>query len=88
MRISRHAQSQLEESIFSIFQGIPELCGFTVQAGSGGVELTDVGLFPVPDEQETQLICSEIRERLADLINERPETGRLVAGRTFARALH
>jgi hypothetical protein len=92
-------ETRLEESIVSLFQDLPALCGFTVQDRAGiadgrsstlkaGLFLTDIGLFPQPPLEDAQLICEEIREALVELIEERPETRVLLAGKTFARALH
>lgn len=88
MTLSRRAEAQVEESIFGLFQDIPVLCGFTVRTRAGRVELSDIGLYPAPAEDEARQICNEIRQTLARLFDERPEAARLVAGRTFARALH
>jgi hypothetical protein len=98
MKLSRHAQAQLEESIVALFEGFPSLCGFAVldrPATRGGSEalrpglfLTDIGLFPQPGLDDVKQIHEGIRDTLVDLIEERPEAHRLLAGRTFARALH
>ena len=85
MTISRHAQSQVEESIFSLFKDIPSLCGFTV---TRTLEPADLSLFPAPAPDEAMLIHEEIRDTLSQLLEERPEARNLVSGRTFARALH
>ena len=92
-------ETRLEESIVSLFQELPALCGFTVQDRAGmpdassstlkaGLFLTDIGLYPQPPLEDAQLICEEIREALVELMEERPETRILLSGRTFARALH
>ena len=88
MGISRRAEAQVEESIFSLFQEFPTLCGFTVQAWHSGVELADLGLYPRPADAEASAIQAEIQEALAQLLDERPEARSLLAGRTFARAIH
>jgi hypothetical protein len=88
MSLSRRAQDQVEQSIFGLFQEIPVLCGFTVRSRAGRIELSDIGLYPVPAEDEAKLICDEIRHTLAQLLEERPEARSLVAGRTFARVVH
>lgn len=82
---SRQAQSQVEESIFSLFKDIPSLCGFTV---TGTLEPADLSLYPLPAAEEAMLIHEEIRDTLSRLLDERPEARNLVSGRTFARALH
>ncbi len=91
--------TQFEDTIVSVFQDYPSLCGFSVQRSpglpDGGAEalrpdlyLTDVGLYPQPGLDDTKLICRGVRDVLVRLIEERPEASRLLAGRTFARALH
>jgi hypothetical protein len=95
----RHVAAQLEESIVTLFGGLPSLCGFSVQDRPGlpdggsaalhtGLFLTDVGLYPVPGIEEARFICEEIRDTLVELIDERPETLQLISGRTFARSFH
>jgi len=88
MGISRRAEAQVEESIFSLFQEFPSLCGFTVQAWPSGVALADLGLYPPPADEEAKAIQAGIQDALAELLSERPEARSLLAGRTFARAVH
>ncbi|HWA39114.1 MAG TPA: hypothetical protein VG873_14750 [Burkholderiales bacterium] len=88
MTASRRAEHRVEESVFSLFQEIPALCGFTVALRTDGLELADIGLFPAPADDEARLIHAEIRDALSALLEEQPEAHRLLSGRTFARALH
>jgi hypothetical protein len=85
MGTSRRVESCVEESIVSLFEDIPSLCGFTV---SGTLELADVGLYPLPAAEEAKLILEEIHGTLRELVEESPEARNLVSGRTFARRLH
>jgi hypothetical protein len=98
-RALRSTVAQLEESIVALFGGFPSLCGFSVQDRPGipetgaeslqnGLFLTEVGLYPVPNVEEAKFICEEIRDTLAQLIEERPQARELLSGRTFARSLH
>jgi hypothetical protein len=87
MKPSRIAEARVEESIVALFQDLPSLCGFTVQARDG-IGLTDVGLYPPPPPEDAKMICEEIHDTLAALVEERPEARALIAGRTFARSLH
>ena len=50
--------------------------------------LCDIGLWPQQRAESARLICEEIRATLLALMEEEPGAGRLLAGRTFARALH
>jgi len=97
-RALRYTAAELEESMLTLFGGFPSLCGFSIQdrpgnaAGSealeGGLFLTDVGLYPLPNIEEAKFICQEIRDTLAQLLEERPQARELLSGRTFARSLH
>ena len=95
----RHVAAQLEESIVTLFDEFPSLCGFAVQDRPGlshggpatlhpGLFLTDVGLYPAPGLEEARLICEDIRDTLVQLIDERPEALELLSGRAFARSFH
>jgi hypothetical protein len=88
MKAARHAETRIEESIVSLFEGIPSLCGFTVASRAGGLELSDIGLYPPPPDSELKLIHAEIHDALATLLEEQPEARGILSGRTFARALH
>jgi len=93
----RHTAAELEQSILSLFGSFPNLCGFSIQDRPGnaaseslqaGLFLTEVGLYPLPNIEEGKFICQEIRDTLAELIDERPQARELLSGRTFARSLH
>jgi hypothetical protein len=86
MKTTRRTEAQLEESIVSIFADCPELCGFTV--ARDGLVLSDVGVYPTGRPEELKRICEEIRAALVEVMDERPDAKALLAGRTFARALH
>jgi hypothetical protein len=93
MKTTRHEKdekafvSSCENIIFSLFESRPELCGFTVKV-DGDMVLSDLGLYPEPEVEDMLVICNEIRDTLLTLVDERPEARRLLAGRTFARAIH
>jgi hypothetical protein len=79
--------STIENSLVALFAGCPELHGFTVKL-DGELVLSDVGLWPQPGSEAVRMICEEIRHTLLSLIDEQPEARKLLANRTFARALH
>jgi len=87
MKSTRQTEVALEESIVSLFTDRPELCGFTVLL-EGGLVLSEVGVFPAAKPEDMRVICDEIRATLAEVVDERPDARELLAGRTFARALH
>jgi hypothetical protein len=74
-----------EASIETIFQRCPNLCGFTVQDGPE-LALGEVSVFPCLEPSEQLL--GEIAVVLLDLVEEDPQAGALLRGRTFARTLH
>ncbi len=99
MKTTKRDMTILEEGIVSVFEGYPSLCGFTVQSSPGlpdggaepldhGLFLTDVGLYPQPGLEDSRMISEGVRDMLIELLEKRPEAAHLLAGRTFARALH
>ena len=83
----RMTEAELEESIVSLFTDRPELCGFTVKL-EPELSLVDVGVFPCTGSEDIQRLCEDIRAALLEVVEERPYARELLAGRTFARALH
>jgi hypothetical protein len=79
--------TSIEDSLVALFAGRPELYGFTVKL-DGELVLCDIGLWPQQRTESVSLICEEIRATLLALLEEEPGARRLLAGRTFARALH
>jgi hypothetical protein len=83
-----------------IFEQYPMLCGFSVQECStlaedcaivqlqGELCLTDVSVTTWPGFRVTQEFYEQIAYMLLELMDEQPEAGDLLPGRTFARALH
>ncbi|MGH8688007.1 MAG: hypothetical protein ACREVQ_09890 [Burkholderiales bacterium] len=93
------AESDLADRLVSLFDRCPPLHGFTVQrAEDAGEERTVLGLGeglsladviwhrPLNSEQAAAMV-DEISQALLELLDERPETTALLAGRTFARSL-
>ena len=91
MKTIRLIEAAVEESIVSLFTDRPELCGFTVHLEGGAtaeMRLSEVGVWPAANDEELRALCDEIRATLAEVVDERPEAREILAGRTFARALH
>lgn len=84
-------KADIDSAVRSLFRRCPPLCGFRVrEAGDGAapeerIALADVTLQPWADDAEW--VAGEIALALGDLLDERPEAGALLAGRTFARVL-
>jgi hypothetical protein len=91
----------LPERIESLFMRYPALYGFSVRGldelpdncprgGEDGCELFvgDIGISPAVTREQFGEIFREIVIALAEVLDEEPEAGEILRGRTFARVLH
>lgn len=81
-------QIQLEEQLQSLFARCPELSGFSVRGEADELFVSDVGISPRLSAEQYGEIYEEIANTLSVLLDEQPEAGELLRGRTFARTLH
>ena len=93
-------EADLGASIHALFVRCPRLHGFAVRSAGqrsgdgfalpprGELFVTDVSIYPSCDENVAVKHFTEIAASLARLIDESPQAGELLCGRTFARALH
>jgi len=81
-------QIQLEEQLQSLFARCPELSGFSVRGEADELFVSDVGISPRLGAEQYGEIYEEIANTLSVLLDEQPEAGELLRGRTFARTLH
>ncbi len=81
-------QIQLEERLQSLFARCPELSGFSVRGEADELFVSDVGISPRLSAEQYGEIYEEIANTLSVLLDEQPEAGELLRGRTFARTLH
>jgi len=79
---------QLEERLQSLFARCPELSGFSVRGDAEELIVSDVGISPRLGAEQYGEIFQDIAATLSELLEERPEAGELLRGRTFARTLH
>ncbi len=94
------AEADLAARVHALFAHYPMLAGFSVQdeADLGedreaapledGLALADVAVNAWPGYQASETLHEEIAEAILELLNERPEAGELLRGRTFARTRH
>ena len=94
------AAADLAARVKAIFKQYPLLCGFSVREYStltedcaivqlqGELCLTDVSVNTWPGFRVTQEYYEQIAYMLLELMDEQPEAGDLLPGRTFARTLH
>ena len=80
--------SELERQVRAIFAHCPELWGFSVRGDAGELFVSDVGIAPRLSAEQYGEIFEHIATTLAALLEERPEAGEWLRGRTFARTLH
>jgi len=83
-----NTQIQLEEQLQSLFARCPELSGFSVRGEADELFVSDVGISPRLSAEQYGEIYQEIANTLSVLLDEQPEAGELLRGRTFARTLH
>ena len=93
------SEADLGASIHALFVRCPRLNGFAVRSAGqpsgdgfalppeGELFVTDVSIYP-SDFDTTVTHFGAIASALARLIDEYPEAGELLCGRTFARVLH
>lgn len=84
MKTERHLQQQLE----SLFARCPDLCGFSVREEAQEFYVSDIGISPRLSPDQYGEIYQDIAETLGELLEEEPQAGDWLRGRTFARTLH
>jgi hypothetical protein len=82
------SQSLIQEQVESLFARCPDLCGFAVRAEAEELYVSDIGISPRLSAEQYGEIYQDIALTLSELLEERPEAGELLRGRTFARELH
>jgi hypothetical protein len=77
-------EAVIEGRIGSLFQRLPMLCGFALEAD---LQPAEVSVHSWPGYVAGEDLYNEIVNALADLVDERPDAVELLRGRTFARAI-
>jgi len=88
MRIQHQVVDQVEQQLQLLFSRCPELSGFAVRGDAEDLFVSDVGIAPRLSAEQYGEIFQDIALTLSELLEERPEAGELLRGRTFARELH
>ncbi|HUQ24079.1 MAG TPA: hypothetical protein VM140_00315 [Burkholderiales bacterium] len=88
MRIQHQVVDQVEQQLQLLFSRCPELSGFAVRGDSEELFVSDVGIAPRLSAEQYGEIFQDIALTLSELLDERPEAGELLRGRTFCRELH
>ena len=81
-------ESRVQEQLASLFARCPDLCGFAVRAEAEELYVSDIGISPRLSAEQFGEIYQDIAQTLGELLEEQPEAGVWLRGRTFARTLH
>jgi len=81
-------EHQVQEQLQSLFARCPDLCGFSVRAEAEDLYVSDIGISPRLSAEQYGEIYQDIARTLGELLDEQPEAGDWLRGRTFARTLH
>jgi hypothetical protein len=79
---------QVEEQLQSLFTRCPDLCGFAIREEAEELYVSDIGISPRISAEQYGEIYQDIAQTLGELLEEQPEAGKWLSGRTFARILH
>ena len=81
-------EGRVQEQVASLFARCPDLCGFAVRAEAEELYVSDIGISPRLSAEQYGEIYQDIAQTLGQLLEEQPEAGAWLRGRTFARTLH
>ena len=81
-------ERQLQEELQSLFARCPDLCGFAIREEAEELYVSDIGISPRISAEQYGEIYQDIAQTLGELLEEQPEAGKWLSGRTFARILH
>lgn len=83
VKTERHVREQLE----SLFARCPDLWGFAVRVEAHALYVSHVSISPRVSAAQRGEIYERIAETLGELLEEEPQAGEWLRGRTFARTL-
>jgi hypothetical protein len=81
---TRDLQQQLE----SLFARCPDLWGFAIREEAQELYVSDIGISPRLSAEQYGEIYEDITQTLGELLEQEPQAGDWLRGRTFARTLH
>ena len=82
------SQRLIQEQVQSLFSRCPDLCGFAVRAEAEELYVSDIGISPRLSAEQYGEIYQDIAQTLGELIEQEPQAGEWLRGRTFARTVH
>jgi len=78
----------IQEQVESLFARCPDLCGFAVRAEAEELYVSDIGISPRLSAEQYGEIYQDIAQTLGELLEQEPQAGEWLTGRTFARTVH
>jgi hypothetical protein len=82
------SQSLIQEQVESLFARCPDLCGFAVRAEAEELYVSDIGISPRLSAEQYGEIYQDIAQTLGELLEQEPQAGEWLRGKTFARTVH
>ena len=82
------SQRLIQEQVESLFARCPDLCGFAVRAEAEELYVSDIGISPRLSAEQYGEIYQDIAQTLGELLEQEPQAGEWLRGRTFARTVH
>ena len=82
------SQRLIQEQVESLFARCPDLCGFAVRAEAEELYVSDIGISPRLSAEQYGEIYQDIAQTLGELLEQEPQAGEWLTGRTFARTVH
>ena len=83
-----NSQRLIQEQVQSLFARCPDLCGFAVRAEAEELYVSDIGISPRLSAEQYGEIYQDIAQTLGELLEQEPQAGEWLTGRTFARTVH
>ena len=82
------SQRLIQEQVESLFARCPDLCGFAVRAEAEELYVSDIGISPRLSAEQYGEIYQDIAQTLGELLEQEPQAGEWLRGKTFARTVH
>ena len=79
---------ELHQQLESLFARCPDLWGFAVREDAQELYVSDIGISPRLSAEQYGEIYEDIAQTLGELLEQEPQAGDWLRGRTFARTLH
>ena len=83
-----NSQRLIQEQVQSLFARCPDLCGFAIRAEAEELYVSDIGISPRLSAEQYGEIYQDIAQTLGELLEQEPQAGEWLRGRTFARTVH